>query len=157
MKKLKTIGNTTCCGFKRTAKVLRKLLWFYFYKTLWFISDIKHFFYFKDLLRSKKLPPPIQPIRCKTKSIRDWVWRISRGWRGFPEIASNSDWLLCHGHLLWLALKKALVLVLLHLNESCPNKAGFRSRINRDSVILQCMSDQPVANISKWSHLIHEQ
>ena len=26
---------------------------------------------------------------------------------------------------------------------------GFRSRINRDSLILQCMSDRPVANISK--------
>ena len=28
-------------------------------------------------------------------------------------------------------------------------KVGFRSRINRDSLILQCMSDRPVANISK--------
>ena len=26
-------------------------------------------------------------------------------------------------------------------------KAGLRSRINRDSLILQCMSDRPVANI----------
>ena len=34
-------------------------------------------------------------------------------------------------------------------------KVGLRSRINRDSLILQCMSDRPVANIiSKWSHLI---
>ena len=28
-------------------------------------------------------------------------------------------------------------------------KAGFRLRINRDSLILQCMSDRLVANISK--------
>ena len=27
----------------------------------------------------------------------------------------------------------------------------LRSRINRDTLILQCMSDRPVANISKWS------
>ena len=31
---------------------------------------------------------------------------------------------------------------------------GFRSRINKDSLIFQCMSDRPVANISKRSHLI---
>ena len=28
-------------------------------------------------------------------------------------------------------------------------KIGFRSRINRHSLILQCMSDRPVSNISK--------
>ena len=33
-------------------------------------------------------------------------------------------------------------------------KVGLRSRINRDSLILQYMPDRPVANISKWSHLI---
>ena len=31
-------------------------------------------------------------------------------------------------------------------------KAGFRSWINRDSLILQCMSDRPVAKISKLIH-----
>ena len=33
-------------------------------------------------------------------------------------------------------------------------KAGFKSRINNVSLILQCISDRPVAKISKLSHLI---